>query len=72
MWVLTRAINDYNQEGAYLVAAYSDKPSKQELQRIVSDEIAEHLVTSGGGRRGYEHEWFYLTELSNGEEYQPR
>ena len=62
LWVLTREINDYHQDGAYYVKAYRDKPTHRELteQGVPRDRL--HHVLSGGGRVKYEEEWFWLTE----------
>ena len=80
MFVLTRAINEYYQEGHYLVSVFESKPTKQQLEIIFSDgnigsvadaklkEIVDHVL-AGGGRRDVENEWFYLTELAPGAIY---
>ena len=73
-WVLTREINEYDQEGAYFEAVFKEKPSIKQLAEHftgrygfpndVMQAVAflEHL-RDGGGRRGVEHEWYNLEEV---------
>lgn len=71
MWAVTRALNEYNQDGDYLVCVFKDKPDFQRLKTILSiesDEVINNLL-EGGGRLNTEDEWFFLTELQDGEEY---
>lgn len=68
MWILTRAINDYNQDGDYFVAGWTNKPTAEQLAPLLSTNSVEHVL-SGGGREKYEHCWYYLTEIQEGEEY---
>lgn len=69
MWIVTREINEYDQDGAYFVAAYEEKPTFHELKVLLPDESDATIgkLTRGGGRQQFEHEWFYLTEVSSGE-----
>jgi hypothetical protein len=71
MWIVTRAINDYNQDGDYFVAAFIDKPTFQDLKRLLPNEsdVTIGKLTRGGGRQYDEHNWYYLTEMKNGELY---
>jgi len=70
MWIVTRGINEYDQQGEYFIVAFDHKPTLEELTVINGKELAEHLLSeSRGGRRGVEYEWYYLTELQNGELY---
>jgi hypothetical protein len=67
MWVLTREINQYEQDGEYYVQAFLEKPSEQELSEFVP-KGSEAWVHSGGGRqdspyRGLDNEWFHLREV---------
>ena len=76
VWVLTRAINDYNQDGNYFVAVFESKPDLKRLAETMSatghgiggidlySAIArlEHIRT-GGGRQGVEDQWFSLDEV---------
>lgn len=67
VWVLTYEVNEYNQYGEYFIEMWTDKPSKEALEKYVSgyrwssDDDLEHLL-NGGGRRGYEDDWYYLIE----------
>lgn len=67
MWVLTKAINAYDQEGDYLVAVFGKKPTEEELSNIVGN-IANHVL-QGGGRLDTEQEWYFLSVLKHGELY---
>jgi len=71
MWVVTRAINQYDQEGDYLVSVFENKPTFQELKKVLPNESDTTIgkLTRGGGRQNIEYEWFFLTELKNGELY---
>lgn len=71
VWVVTRAINQYNQDGEYLVCVFVRKPSFKELRKILPDETNETIgrLTRGGGRKKTENEWFMLTEIESGEVY---
>ena len=67
MWVLTREINQYEQDGEYYVQAFLDKPSEKELSEFVPTRSVG-WVLSGGGRQnspytGLDNEWFYLREV---------
>ncbi|MHA1558483.1 MAG: hypothetical protein ACTSXG_01555 [Alphaproteobacteria bacterium] len=69
MWVVTRKINEYNQDGEYFVAAYTNKPLFQDLKKLLPDKkdaVIERL-TRGGGRQRWEEEWFFLTQVNDGE-----
>lgn len=71
MWVVTRAINEYDQDGDYLVCVFKDKPTFQDLKKILPDEDDDviHNLIRGGGRRDVEYVWYFLTELASGELY---
>lgn len=63
IWVLTREVNEYNQDGEYFVAAFSKLPSTKDL---VSNGVHENDVAhvlNGGGRILWESEWFFLREV---------
>lgn len=82
VWVLTKAVNEYNQEGDYLEAVFIDKPTRKDLllhffggsgdNKDYEARSHEHVghVLKGGGRIEAEYEWFYLGELKSGEKYQ--
>ncbi len=62
VWVLTREINDYNQDGAYFCAVWATKPTADDLRAVGADDCLH--VLAGGGRKGVENTWYSLTELS--------
>lgn len=64
VWVLTRELNAYDQYGAYFVAVFGSKPTAQALREFIlyDDAVIDHLLVSGGGRRGVADEWFHLEE----------
>jgi len=53
IYILTREINAYDQDGEYFVAAFRDKPTSDELLK----QGATHL-----DRLNNEYEWFNLKE----------
>jgi hypothetical protein len=60
LYVLTRSINDYNQDGEYFVAVFHKKPTvEQLLENGVSKEEVFHVLEKGG-RRVFEDEWSHL------------
>ncbi len=63
MYVLTREINAYDQDGVYFENVWDHKPSVRELSAFVPKEKALFLLETGGGRVDLENEWFYLTEV---------
>ena len=74
MWVITRAINDYNQDGDYLMAVFYEKPNEEQLKRVLKNDDTHFLghMLEGGGRISLEHEWYYLTEIKSGEIYKEK
>ncbi len=69
MWIVTRSINEYNQDGEYFETSYIKKPTLGQLILYFNDaKLAAHLL-KGGGRQDSEDWWFYLTEVKEGEEY---
>ena len=70
MWVITRAINAYEQEGDYFECVFERKPTIEQLVKFFNDdeELATHVL-NGGGRRDFEHTWYFLTEIKSGEKY---
>jgi hypothetical protein len=82
LWILTRSVNDYNQDGDYFVAAWAEKPTRDGIARVLFDtnwnQLVEHnkglvkRVLDGGGREDGEWEWFHLVQVAHGEEYKPR
>lgn len=63
VWVLTREINQYDQDGAYFERVFKDKPTKQQLLDAGVYESSVEHVLSKGGRIKYEDTWWYLTEV---------
>lgn len=62
IWVLTKEYNDYDQHGEYFVAAFSAKPTAEQLAKVdVHANEASHVI-SGGGRRSGEDSWYWLRE----------
>ena len=71
VWVVTREINMYDQDGDYLVAVYRRKPDFAKLKKLLphlSDATVGKL-TRGGGREACEDEWYNLSELEAGTLY---
>lgn len=79
MWVLTRALDHYGQEGEYFVAVYKYRPTYGQLMTVFEEidgehsfsrrnnrEFLEHLLR-GGGRRNNEYEWFILKKYEEGQ-----
>ena len=64
VWVLTREINQYDQDGAYYMAVFANKPTVGQLKKHkLSDEEADHVLRTGGGRLRVEYEWYFLNEV---------
>lgn len=84
MWVITRAINEYYQDGDYFVACYKNKPSFEEFVKVVAksegwrenhfDEVDEiervRRYYENKGRFSNENSWYFLSEIKEGEVYQ--
>lgn len=62
VWVLTKEYNIYDQQGAYFECVYSHLPTPQELWDMGVPQNRTKHVQQGGGRVGYEDEWFNLEE----------
>lgn len=71
MWVITRAINQYDQDGDYLVCVFENKPTFQDLKKVLPNESDATIgkLTRGGGRQNIEYEWYFLSEIKSGELY---
>lgn len=64
VWVLTSSYNDYDRHGDYFEGVFSEKPSAADLvlnYKLPAD-VAEFVVSTGGGRQNVEYTWYYLTE----------
>lgn len=65
VWVLTREINEYNQDGEYFVAVFTNRPHHSLLTKHgVPQDRLHHVGMKGGGRIGDEDEWFLLREVA--------
>lgn len=65
IWVLTREINEYYQDGEYFMTAFTNEPIIHQLnEQGLTDEEAEYVLHYGGGRMGLEYQWYYLNEIS--------
>ena len=81
MFVLTKAVNDYNQFGDYLETVFSTSPTLTDLSKYFYNTTLENLedeqilflthIKRGGGRQNTENEWYVLDELKSGEKYTP-
>ena len=64
VFLLTRAINEYDQDGEYFVNVFRDKPTKKQLTKNGVKLISLDHVFNGGGRtEKMENEWFFLREI---------
>ena len=67
-WIVTRAIDAYDQDGNYFVAVFNHKPTLKDLRKLLPkeyDTTIEHL-SRGGGRREGDGKWFDLWEVESG------
>lgn len=49
---------------AYYMAVFANKPTVKQLKKHkLSDEEAEHVLRTGGGRLRVEYEWYFLNEV---------
>lgn len=70
MWIITRCINEYDQDGDYFFAAFTEHPSLNEIMLTVGcNENYANNILSNRGRVNLEHDWYFLTEVYNGEIY---
>jgi hypothetical protein len=68
MWVVTREHNLYDQEGEYFVVAFDNKPTFQELKKLIGgSDVTIGKLTRGGGRQEFEEVWYNLYEVSSGQ-----
>lgn len=61
VWILTREVNEYNQEGAYFIAVFGVKPSHNELSDLGVPRNRLRHVLNGGGRVFNDEEWYELS-----------
>lgn len=63
IFVLTREINEYYQEGEYFVAVFKEKPTADQLfMNGVEEKAIKHVMAGGGRTKAMENEWFHLRE----------
>ena len=69
VWVVTREINMYDQDGEYFVAGYIEEPTFADLKKLLphSSDATVGKLTRGGGREKVEDEWYHLAEVEVGE-----
>lgn len=64
IFVLTREINQYDQDGAYFVAAFNNKPTREQLlANGVSERYVDHTLQFGGRSAEMEDEWFNIEQV---------
>ena len=61
VWILTREVNEYEQQGEYFVAVFGGKPAHEELTALGVPRNRLRHVLNGGGRVVHENEWFHLS-----------
>ena len=70
IYVLTREVNEYDQDGEYFVAAYQQLPTPQQLWDVGVPQNRTRHVINGGGRiikdSYYDQEWWMLREYELG------
>lgn len=66
LWILTREINEYDQDGAYFVAAWLTRPDAHQLHAAGVPFKIMNWVENGGGRKDVEEEWFNLITVLEG------
>ncbi len=74
--VLSYEVNEYDQQGKYILTAYDHLPTREELKKALSgfyftyptlETVIDNLYSNTGGRLSYEYEWFYLNTIESGE-----
>lgn len=68
MWVLSREINEYNQDGEYFVTVFTYHPTVKQVQDVLKcdEKLANHICEEGG-RIDTEYEWYHLRKVQSGE-----
>lgn len=71
IWVVTREINQYDQDGEYFESAFITKPTPEQLMPVTSANLVycKWLADTGGGRRDCESEWYHLREIVPGQPF---
>ena len=69
LWIVTREINQYDQDGEYFVSAFIKRPEFNDLVKLLPNEDKELInrLLNGGGRDGVEDEWYSLRKVVIGE-----
>lgn len=64
VWVLTFAVNEYDQQGEYFEAVYGQKPTVEQLLLVdgINTPTAQRLCAGEIGRWKTEYQWWYLRE----------
>lgn len=67
VWILTSEYNEYDQHGEYFEKLFFKKPKVEDLEDACeyTKEAAQELLTTGGGRKNYENQWYYLREYDS-------
>jgi len=70
MWILTIEYNEYDQFGEYFVAAFKEKPTFNQLKKLLKErkKVIENLLL-GGGRIDEEYQWYHLRQVEDGKLY---
>lgn len=69
MWVITKEVNDYRQYGEYFVCCFKQRPTKEQLEKIFKNiqSVDISFMLTGGGRKEWEDERYWLHEVKEGE-----
>lgn len=63
VWILTREINVYDQDGEYFVAVFANTPTYAQLIECkVPQNRVRHTLNGGGRFIDTDNEWFTLRE----------
>lgn len=68
MWIVTTAVNAYDQYGEYFVAVFLEKPDFKQLKDLLNlDDVTTGKLTRGGGRHDSDDtQWWILEEVQPG------
>ena len=72
IYVLTREHNDYDQYGAYFVAAFKELPTAERLREkifdddgsAIDDATADQILRGGGRTDWKENVWWNMNEVT--------
>lgn len=68
MWILTYEENDYNQHGEYFLAAWSNKPSIEQLEKVLKADKSEYTIEEvyqNCGRLRSTRRWYNFFHYEN-------